>query len=116
MAIEWRKGDRRSLHVVRGHDDPRVKQKQRGGDVVSESVKGAAGGRERRQEAIALTPRERQVLKLLAEGNSNKEIANTFAISQRTVETHRARLMKKLELHSMNQLVRFAIRQRIIRP
>jgi len=61
-----------------------------------------------------LTTREREVMQLLAEGKSNKEIGDLLAISPKTVGTHRARLMSKLQLHSMNQLVRFAIRHRII--
>lgn len=61
-----------------------------------------------------LTSREREVLRHLAEGRSNKEVGIILGISTRTVETHRARMMRKLRLHSMNQLVRFAIRHRII--
>jgi DNA-binding NarL/FixJ family response regulator len=61
-----------------------------------------------------LTSRERQVMQLLAEGRSNKEIASLLAISAKTVETYRARIMGKLGLRSMNHLVRYAIRHRII--
>src|SRR5262249_9664219 len=64
--------------------------------------------------AAVLTSRELEVLRHLAGGQSNKEIGAMLQISARTVETHRARLMRKLDLHSMNQLVRYAIRQRII--
>jgi DNA-binding NarL/FixJ family response regulator len=64
--------------------------------------------------ANVLTAREREVMRLLAEGKSNKEIGGVLTISPKTVGTHRARLMSKLQLHSMNQLVRFAIRHRII--
>ena len=63
-----------------------------------------------------LTSRERQVLRHLAEGETNKEIGAQLSISARTVETHRARLMRKLNLHSMSELVRYAIRHRIIKP
>jgi len=63
-----------------------------------------------------LTVREREVLRLLAEGNTNKEIGSALAISAKTVETHRARIMSKLQVRSVGQLVRFAIRQRIISP
>jgi len=65
--------------------------------------------------AVVLTSRELEVLRYLADGQSNKEIGAMLQISARTVETHRARLMRKLDLHSMNQLVRYAIRQRIIK-
>jgi DNA-binding NarL/FixJ family response regulator len=63
-----------------------------------------------------LTPREREVLQLLAEGQSNKEVAAALDISPKTVETHRARIFAKLHLHSMNELVRYAIRNQVIEP
>jgi DNA-binding NarL/FixJ family response regulator len=63
-----------------------------------------------------LTPREREVLQLLAEGQSNKEVAAALEISPKTVETHRARIFAKLHLHSMNELVRYAIRNQVIEP
>jgi DNA-binding NarL/FixJ family response regulator len=66
--------------------------------------------------AEALTPREREVLQLLAEGKSNKEVAVVLEISPKTVETHRARIFAKLHLHSMNELVRYAIRNQVIEP
>jgi DNA-binding NarL/FixJ family response regulator len=61
-----------------------------------------------------LTPREREVLPLLAEGKSNKEVAVALNISVNTVETHRAKIMSKLDLHSISELVRYAIRNRVI--
>jgi DNA-binding NarL/FixJ family response regulator len=61
-----------------------------------------------------LTSREREIVQLLAEGWSNKEAAATLHISIKTVETHRARIMAKLDLHSISDLVRYAIRNRII--
>jgi DNA-binding NarL/FixJ family response regulator len=64
----------------------------------------------------ALTPREREVMQLLAEGRSNKEVAVALDISPKTVETHRARIFAKLHLHSMNELVRYAIRNQVIEP
>jgi DNA-binding NarL/FixJ family response regulator len=57
-----------------------------------------------------LTPRERQVLQLIAEGNSGTEIARELGISARTVESHRERIMAKLDLHSIADLTRFAVR------
>ena len=66
------------------------------------------------ERSAALSSREREVLRYVADGKSNKEIGVILSISTRTVETHRARLMRKLGLHSMNQLVRYAIRHRII--
>ncbi len=62
-----------------------------------------------------LTPREREVLALLAEGASNEEIAAALVISPKTVERHRENIMRKLNLHSRAELVRYAIRKGIIR-
>jgi DNA-binding NarL/FixJ family response regulator len=61
-----------------------------------------------------LTDRERDVVRLLVQGNSNKEIAAVLGISIRTAETHRATLMRKLGLDSLAALVRYAIRNNII--
>ena len=61
-----------------------------------------------------LTAREREVLQLIAEGKTNKEIASHLNLSVYTVEAHRSRLMEKLNLHSTGDLVRFAIRNGII--
>jgi DNA-binding CsgD family transcriptional regulator len=61
-----------------------------------------------------LTSREREVLQLAAEGRSTAQIAKDLFISPRTVETHRGNVMKKLALRSQTDLVRFAIRKRII--
>jgi DNA-binding NarL/FixJ family response regulator len=63
-----------------------------------------------------LTPREREVLQLLSEGKSNKEIGVVLGMTTKTAETHRAHIMAKLQLHSMSDLVRYAIRNRIIEP
>ena len=63
-----------------------------------------------------LTPRESEVLALLAAGRTNKEIAATLGISIKTAETHRARILRKLDLHSMNELVRYALRNHLIEP
>jgi DNA-binding NarL/FixJ family response regulator len=61
-----------------------------------------------------LTAREREVLQLIAEGKTNKDIANQLSLSVYTVEAHRSRLMEKLNLHSTGDLVRFAIRNGFI--
>ena len=58
---------------------------------------------------VTLSPREREVLKLVASGLSSKAIARTLDISPKTVETHRSRLMTKLDLHSVADLVRYAV-------
>ncbi len=61
-----------------------------------------------------LTAREREVLQLIAEGKTNKDIANQLTLSVYTVEAHRGRLMEKLNLHSTGDLVRFAMRNGFI--
>ena len=61
-----------------------------------------------------LTDRERQIYQLLAEGNSNKEIANRLGLSLHTVETHRWRLMEKMDLHSTAELVLSAVRRGMV--
>jgi DNA-binding NarL/FixJ family response regulator len=63
-----------------------------------------------------LTPREREVLQLLTEGKSNKEVGVILGVTTKTAETHRAHIMAKLHLHSMGELVRYAIRNRITEP
>jgi DNA-binding NarL/FixJ family response regulator len=63
-----------------------------------------------------LTAREREIVRLLAQSSSNKEVATTLSISIRTVETHRATLMRKLGIHSVAGLVRYAIRHHMIEP
>jgi DNA-binding CsgD family transcriptional regulator len=63
-----------------------------------------------------LSGREHEVLKLLADCQSNKEIANEMNISVRTAETYRARVMMKLELPSIGHLIRFAVRNNIVKP
>lgn len=61
-----------------------------------------------------LTDREKEVLQLLAEGRSNKEVANVLGVGLSTVETHRMNLMQKLNLHSTAEIVLYAVRKRII--
>jgi DNA-binding NarL/FixJ family response regulator len=61
-----------------------------------------------------LTPREREILQLIAEGKSNKEVANLLHLSVYTVETHRANIMEKLKLKSVPELILYAVRKGII--
>jgi len=63
-----------------------------------------------------LTPRERQVLQLIAEGKTTKETAAVLDVSVKTAETHRTNLMEKLDIHSTAGLVRYAIRRGILQP
>jgi len=64
----------------------------------------------------AVTTREREIIQLLAEGKSNKEAASTLGISVKTIEAHRANIMRKLRLRSVSELVRYAIRNKIVQP
>ena len=61
-----------------------------------------------------LSPREREVLQLVAEGKSSKEVANLLSLSVYTVETHRAKLMQKLNLHNIPELILYAVRKGVI--
>lgn len=64
--------------------------------------------------ADELTPREHEVLKLIAEGHSNQEIAVLLSLSRKTIETHRGNLMDKLDLHKVADLVKYAIREGLV--
>jgi DNA-binding NarL/FixJ family response regulator len=61
-----------------------------------------------------LTPREREVVQLLAEGKSTKEVATSLGLSVKTAETHRSNIMRKLQLHSVSDLVLYAVRNNIV--
>jgi DNA-binding NarL/FixJ family response regulator len=63
-----------------------------------------------------LTPREREIVQLLAEGKSNKDVATVLGISIKTAETHRAAIMRKLHFDSFSELVRYAVRNHIVPP
>jgi two-component system response regulator NreC len=67
-------------------------------------------------ESVALTSRERQVLQLVGEGRSTKQIAALLGISAKTADSHRAKLMEKLDIHQVAGLVRYAIRSGLIEP
>ncbi len=77
-------------------------------DRVSSPVQPPASPRSR------LTSREREIVQLLAEGKSSKEVASVLGISVKTAETHRANIMRKLQVHSVSELVRYAIKNSII--
>ncbi len=68
------------------------------------------------QESSELTPREREIVQLIAEGKATKEVAEVLGISVKTADTHRTNLMRKLNLHSTAELVRYAIRNQIVQP
>lgn len=64
----------------------------------------------------SLSAREREIVQLLAEGKSSKEVAVVLGISVKTAETHRANIMRKLEMHSVSELVRYAVKNCMIEP
>jgi DNA-binding NarL/FixJ family response regulator len=87
-------------------------------DVAREAMREQGGSAASGQAADpyeALTDREKQVLKLVAEGHSNKEVAELLDISVKTAMSHREHIMQKLDLHSRTDLIRFAIQQGVIR-
>ncbi len=65
---------------------------------------------------MPLSARESEVIKLLAQGHSNKDVARQLGISVKTVDTHRTNLMRKIGLHSITELVRYAIRNGLVEP
>jgi DNA-binding NarL/FixJ family response regulator len=81
---------------------------------LTELVRARPAGQPSHPTIEILTEREREVLRLIAQGLSSKEIAARLRISTRTVESHRARLMRKLEVHSVALLTQLAIRQGLV--
>lgn len=79
------------------------------------SLESARGGPAGRDAPVELTPRQREVLTLVAEGYCTKDIARSLGISVKTVETHRAQLMERLGIHDVASLVRYAIRTGIVK-
>ncbi len=85
--------------------------------VTQQVVDALARPGDRGSSAVsALTEREREVLKLIADGLSSKEIAEQLGVSLKTIESHRANLMDKLDIHKVSGLVRFAIRAGLVAP
>jgi DNA-binding NarL/FixJ family response regulator len=81
--------------------------------VVSDYVQRLRGDE---PQGTQLTPRQREVLQLVAEGHSTKEIARRLDLSVKTVDTHRSQLMKQLDIHEVAGLVRYAMRMGLISP
>ncbi len=83
-------------------------------EVVLMGYLGRAGASTADVSSSRISTRERQIVKLVAESKSNKEVAFTLQISVKTVESHRANIMEKLGLHSVAELVRYAVRNNIV--
>lgn len=77
-------------------------------------VDGMLGQRDGTTSLAALSPRQREILRLMAEGNATKEIAYSLGISVKTVEAHRAQIMERLEIRDLAGLVRFAVRHGLV--
>ena len=101
-----------------------IREVQRGGSYLSPRLltrlvddfrMQGRGGPVRQPRFGTLTKREREILKMLAEGRSVKEIATDFDLSVKTVEAHKFNLMRKLDIHNKAQLVQYAIQKKIIR-
>ena len=84
--------------------------------VLKEFVNAGKEAKPRESSHARPTPRETEIIRLLAEGKANGAIASELGISIRTVETHRAKIMLKLGLHSLSQLIHYAIRHNIVSP
>lgn len=85
-------------------------------DPIPEQHGGLYAGEGRGISTNILTDREREVLQLVAEGRSNKEVAGELGVSIKTVQTHRAHLMRKLDAHDRIDLVRYAATKGVISP
>jgi len=84
--------------------------------LVADRVRAGAASERRPSPPTGFTARELEVARLVAEGNSNKQIARRLNIGVKTVESHRAAAMRKAGVHTAAELVRFAIRQNLIQP
>jgi two-component system response regulator NreC len=96
-----------------------IRQVSRGQVYLSPGVSSAvmeAYQSKSKKSANPLTPRERQVLQLIAEGKSTKDVASLLGISVKTAESHRTRLMQKLDIHETASLVLYAVRHGIVQP
>ena len=114
---EYFAGEEFRALMLRAERTLRSKQKngnRQNGAAINVSV---LANRQYESEALRkLRPKEREVLKLLAKGKSNKEIAAQLGMSVRTAETHRANIMSQLGVHSLHDLIFFALRNNIIEP
>jgi DNA-binding NarL/FixJ family response regulator len=83
-------------------------------EILFDRFMRAEGTKKQAQPGEPLTSREREIMQLLAEGKTNKDVGSYFGISVKTAETHRAAIMRKLKLDSVTHLVRYAIRNGFI--
>jgi two-component system, NarL family, response regulator NreC len=99
----------REVHQGRKYLSPQVVEK------LVDDFRSRSTGSPGVARSATLTPREREVVKMIAEGNSVREIAGTLGLSMKTVEAHKFNLMRKLNIHNKAQLVTYAIQKKIVR-
>lgn len=105
-----------SKHLIAAVEALAVKRPYFSGNVSQTLLDRFIESASREGPTNALTPREREIVQLIAEGRLNKEIAVVLGVSIKTVETHRAAAMHKLDLKTTADLVRYAVRNSIIEP
>jgi DNA-binding NarL/FixJ family response regulator len=111
-----------SGYLVKGLADelePALRTVAAGGTFFSRTLPSVGAGAAplpvgRKKKSVALTPRQLQILRLIAKGLSTKEIGNQLGISFKTAQTHRTELMQRLDIHKVADLVRYAIRNGLI--
>ena len=84
--------------------------------ILDNFLDGRPSKRAKEMQGEQLTSRQREIVQLLAEGKSSKEVSALLNLSVKTVETHRANIMKRLSCHSVSDLVRYAVRNNIVQP
>ena len=99
----------REVHAGRKFLSPQVVEK------LVDDFRSRSTGSPGIARSVALTPREREVVKMIAEGNSVRKIANLLGLSMKTIEAHKFNLMRKLNIHNKAQLVTYAIQKKIVR-
>ncbi len=100
-----------------------IREAQRGGSFLSprmlaklvDDFRNPGASRLRARDRNALTRREREILKMLAEGKSSKDLAAEFQVSVKTVDVHKFNLMRKLNIHNRAQLVQYAIQKKLVK-
>ena len=102
--------------MTTARDDVKLVLDPRFGQGLIHGLRLLEGADQREDDLDRLTPREREVLQQVAEGQTNRQIAVRLGLSPKTVDSHRTNLMRKLGLHDAQGLTRFALRRGLISP
>jgi DNA-binding NarL/FixJ family response regulator len=103
------------VHAVKDLAGGRISLTPKVSEMVLQGfLKGRPGSKRGAGSRMGPTPRETEIIRLLAEGKANKQIASELGITARTVETHRGRIMRKMGFHSLADLIHYAIRGRMV--